>query len=101
MATLVIPRSCQILGLLCTCVFGLLPRSSEGQLLTFETLPDGSPVEDRMVISNQYNVPPYFVSFELIGQPPTMGPRIAKGGKSQDGIRWAGAGRQRVLPQLN
>src|SRR6188474_1985611 len=58
----------------------LLPCRLRAQVLDFETLPDGSPVVDGMLISNQYNAPPYSVSFSLIGQPPSVGPRIAQVG---------------------
>ena len=34
--------------------------------LTFESLPDGSPLSDGMAISDQYNVSPYFITFERV-----------------------------------
>ncbi|MFC1572932.1 FlgD immunoglobulin-like domain containing protein [Candidatus Eisenbacteria bacterium] len=56
------------------------PDVAEAQVIDFETLPDGSPVTDGMVITNQYIVQPYGVTFELLGAPPGTGPRIAKVG---------------------
>jgi hypothetical protein len=51
-----------------------------GQIVDFETLPDGSKPTDGMIISSQYNVAPYWVTFELIGGSPSVGPRMAKVG---------------------
>jgi hypothetical protein len=40
--------------------------SAAAQAIDFETLPDGSPTTDQQTISNEYDVPPYGVSFEIV-----------------------------------
>lgn len=50
------------------------------QTIDFETLPDGTPTADDMTITNEYNVPPYWVCFAIEGGQPSDVPRIAKVG---------------------
>ncbi len=63
------------------------PMAASGQTITFETLPDGTVPTDNMLISDQYNVDPYWVTFELIGVDPSVGPRIAKVGPPETAFR--------------
>jgi len=58
----------------------LLTGLADVQVIDFETLPDGSPVSEGMLIHDQYNVAPYWVHFELVGQDPALGPRAANVG---------------------
>jgi len=46
-------------------------------VIDFETLPDGTPTWEGMPIHDQYNVAPYWVRFELVGEDPGTGPKIA------------------------
>ena len=43
----------------------LLPVSTLGQRIDFESLPDGNAVRGGLVISNQFAVPPYGVTFQF------------------------------------
>jgi len=62
-------------------VIGLFTATiAPATLIDFETLPDGSPVSDGLLIHDQYNVDPYWVTFELIGVDPSVGPKIAQVG---------------------
>jgi len=61
-------------------VSSFLAGTAFGQTIDFETLPGGGAVTDGMVIHDQFNVSPYWVTFELLGVPPETGPRIARVG---------------------
>ena len=63
-------------------VLSLLVASlpARGQIIDFETLPDGSPVVDGMFITDQYSGAPHGVSFSLIDATPGIGPQIARVG---------------------
>jgi len=56
---------------------------SHPQTIDFETLPDGSPTTDGLLIHEQYDVAPYWIRFELIGADSSVGPRIARVGPPQ------------------
>jgi PKD domain len=72
-------RSLFVLGV---CVF-LLPAAtfSQPQTIDFETLPDGSPVTEGMLIHDQYAE--WGVTFELVGLAPDVGPKVADVGGAQ------------------
>jgi uncharacterized repeat protein (TIGR01451 family) len=58
----------------------VLQGHAPAQVIEFETLPDGTPVTDGMLIRDQYDVDPYWVRFELVDADSTVGPRIAEVG---------------------
>lgn len=57
------------------------------QVIDFESLPGGAPVTSGMVITDQYAVVPYRVTFSLVGADSTVGPRIADVGAPRTAFR--------------
>jgi len=61
-------------------VSSFLLGTAMGQTINFETLPGGGAISDGMLIHDQFNVSPYWVTFELLGVSPETGPKIARVG---------------------
>jgi hypothetical protein len=70
----------KIIAFLSVVALSLSAGSAFTQIIDFETLPDGSPTTDGLLIQDQYNVSPFWVKFELVDQGPSVGPRVAKVG---------------------
>jgi len=49
-------------------------------VIDFESFPDGSPLTEGTIIHDQYAVTPYWVTFELVGVDPSVGPTHANVG---------------------
>ena len=52
------------------------PAAADG-FVTFEALPDGSPVTDGLLITDQYEGEPHYLRFEMIGAPDGVAPMVA------------------------
>lgn len=62
-------------------LFLALVADAKSQVIDFETLPDGTPTTDQMLISTQYEAAPFGVSFQLLSRVsgnPIGFPQVAK-----------------------
>ncbi len=61
-------------------LLAFLASTASAYCIDFESLPDGTAITDKLLISDQYNCAPYWVSFSLAGADSSVGPKIAKVG---------------------